>query len=179
MVKMPIAHRVVRGSVFTDIIVQRSRKRKKTIQGFIRDGVITVHVPFGLDPAEEKTHVDKIVRRLERMTVNRHVKDDEYLRKLFEKLNMEFFGNALTVNSIRFVDNQNVINGSCTPAEKTIRISGRMLHMPSWVLEYVVIHEMAHLIYPDHSKAFWETVNRYRYTERARGFLIAKGMEKD
>jgi len=162
-----------------EVKVHRSRKRKKTIQGYLRDGVITVHVPFGLDPAEEKTEVDKIVRRLQRMTTKRNVKDDHYLMKLFEKLNMEFFHNSLTVNSIRFVDNQNVINGSCTPSDKTIRISERMIHMPAWVLEYVVIHEMAHLVHPDHSRAFWEIVNRYRYTERARGFLIAKGMERD
>lgn len=167
------------GLVPAEIIVKRSRKRRKTIQGFVKDGVITVHVPLGLDPAEEKAQVDAIARRLERMIARKHEKDDGYLRKLFEKFNREFFENRLVVNSIRFVDNQNVINGSCTPAEKTIRISDRLLHMPPWVLNYVVIHEMAHLVYPDHSRAFWNIVNRYRYTERARGYLIAKGMEKD
>ncbi len=169
----------LRCPVSVDIIVRRSRKRKKTIQGFVKDGVITVHVPFGLDPAEEKAQVDAMARKLERMVTRKHEKDDEYLRKLFDKFNRDFFNNGLALDSIRFVNNQNVINGSCTPAEKKIRISDRLIHMPPWVLNYVVIHEMAHLVYPDHSRAFWAIVNRYRYTERARGFLIAKGMEKD
>jgi len=50
--------------------------------------------------------------------------------------------------------------------------------MPSWVQDYIIIHELTHLIYPDHSKKFWETVNRYRYAERAKGYLIALGAEK-
>jgi predicted metal-dependent hydrolase len=32
---------------------------------------------------------------------------------------------------------------------------------------------------PDHSPAFWRLVDRYPLSERARGFLIAKGMEED
>lgn len=178
-IKMQFTYKVKRGPVFTDIIVKRSRKRKKTIQGYVRNGVITIQVSFGLEPAEEKTQVDKIVRRLERMVNRRQEKDEEYLRRLFEKFNREFFDRSLTVNSIIFVNNQNVINGSCTPADRTIRISDRILQMPPWVLNYVVLHEMAHLFHPDHSKAFWGIVNRYRYTERARSYLIARGMEKD
>lgn len=49
--------------------------------------------------------------------------------------------------------------------------------MPSWVQDYIIIHELTHLMYPDHSKKFWETVNRYKYAERAKGYLIALGVE--
>ncbi|HDH81753.1 MAG TPA: M48 family peptidase, partial [Thermoplasmatales archaeon] len=69
--------------------------------------------------------------------------------------------------------------GSCTPEDKKIRISDRLADMPPWVRDYVIVHELAHLIQPDHSKKFWELVNRYRYAERARGYLMAVGMESD
>jgi hypothetical protein len=45
--------------------------------------------------------------------------------------------------------------------------------MPSWVQDYIIIHELAHLLHPDHSKKFWELVDQYKYAERAKGYLIA------
>ena len=59
-------------------------------------------------------------------------------------------------------------------AEGTIRISSRVAGFPAWVLDYLLVHELAHLVVGDHSPAFWEVVNRYPKAERARGYLIAK-----
>jgi predicted metal-dependent hydrolase len=64
--------------------------------------------------------------------------------------------------------------GSCTPATRSIRISNRLAPFPSWVLDYVIVHELAHLSVPDHSRAFWTLVERFPKAERARGFLVAK-----
>lgn len=61
--------------------------------------------------------------------------------------------------------------GSCTPTEATIRLSTRLRGMPGWVLDYVLVHELAHLLEPDHSPAFWALVERYPRAERARGYL--------
>src|ERR671919_184185 len=46
-----------------------------------------------------------------------------------------------------------------------------------WVHEYVVMHELAHVEVPSPSRRFWRLVDRYPLAERARGFLIAKGLE--
>jgi hypothetical protein len=61
--------------------------------------------------------------------------------------------------------------GSCTPADGTIRVSERLREMPGWVLDYVLVHELAHLLVPGHGADFWELVGRYPRAERARGYL--------
>jgi hypothetical protein len=53
----------------------------------------------------------------------------------------------------------------------TIRISARLRGMPSWVLDYVLLHELAHLLQPRHGPQFWALLQGYPRTERARGFL--------
>jgi predicted metal-dependent hydrolase len=73
--------------------------------------------------------------------------------------------------SVRWVDNQRNRWGSCTPADGTIRLSRRLVGMPDWVIDYVLFHELAHLLVPGHGPEFWALVARYPRAERARGFL--------
>ena len=73
--------------------------------------------------------------------------------------------------SVRWVTNQNGRWGSCTPADRSIRISHRVQEMPDWVIDYVLLHELAHLIVPSHNARFWALVGRYPKAERARGYL--------
>jgi predicted metal-dependent hydrolase len=61
--------------------------------------------------------------------------------------------------------------GSCTPTDRSIRISDRLRGVPQWVLDYVLVHELAHLLIIDHRPEFWALVQRYPRSERARGFL--------
>jgi predicted metal-dependent hydrolase len=80
-------------------------------------------------------------------------------------------------DTIRWSENQQWRWGSCTPSERTIRISTRLAREPGWVLDYVIVHELAHLVVPSHNARFWATVNRYPLAERARGFLMARSLE--
>ena len=96
-----------------------------------------------------------------------------------ERINRKYFDGALTWQSIRYVSNMQRRYGSCTPGKGTIRISDRLLNMPKWVLEYVLVHELAHLVEANHGKRFWALVNRYPRAERARGYLMAVGMESE
>ena len=80
---------------------------------------------------------------------------------------------------IRWSDQMNSRWGSCTPGTGTIRISTRIGRFPDWVIDYVIVHELAHLEVADHSPAFWRLANRFPRAERAIGYLIAKTGDVD
>jgi hypothetical protein len=82
-----------------------------------------------------------------------------------------FFDGSAVPASVRWVDNQNRRWGSCTPSEGTIRLSTRLRGMPEFVVDYVLVHELAHLHEPSHDERFWALVHAYPQTERALGFL--------
>jgi hypothetical protein len=69
------------------------------------------------------------------------------------------------------VGNQGSRWGSCTPVDRTIRLSDRLQGMPGWVLDYVLVHELVHLRVPGHGADFWAEVEQFPRTERARGYL--------
>lgn len=160
-----------------EVKVIRSQKRKKTIQAKIIGETLVIHLPAGMHSEDEKKTIEKMKVKIEKKKQKKQINENDYLNNRFTEFNNMYFQGKLKVNSIEFVTNQKKSNGSCTPAKCTIRISHKLLEMPEWVLDYVIMHEMTHLVHPNHSKQFWEKVGEYEFTERARGFLIAKGME--
>lgn len=75
---------------------------------------------------------------------------------------------ALPYNSISIKD-QSTRWGSCS-SKKNLNFSWRLIMTPPQVLEYVVIHELAHLKHLNHSKNFWLFVEKYdpEYREHRR-----------
>ena len=76
---------------------------------------------------------------------------------------------------VRWVSNQTRRWGSCSPTQGRIRISDRLRGVPRWVGDYVLLHELVHLVEPTHSARFWDLVSAYPEADRARGFL--EGLE--
>jgi predicted metal-dependent hydrolase len=162
-----------------NVRIVRSARRTRTISARQEGDTMVLYLPTGLSPEEEQRWVDRMREKLERTKARQTLNSDDALRERADSLNREYFDGKLAVAEIRFVTNQNHRFGSCTPSTATIRVSHRLSDMPSWVLDYVIVHELAHLIQPNHSARFWKLVNRYKLTERARGFLMARGMEED
>jgi predicted metal-dependent hydrolase len=159
------------------IEIIRSHNRVKTASARMVDGTLVVRMPAHISPEEERRLLDKLVPRVIKAE-RRHSPDRlPDLKRRAAELNRRYFGGRLKVREIRWVSNQGKRHGSCTPSNATIRISDRMGSMPLWVLDYVIVHELAHLIEGNHSPAFWDLVYRYPLTERARGYLIAVHLE--
>ncbi len=153
-----------------EVEIRRSRRRRKSVQAY-RDGArIVVLMPAGLTRAEEQVWVDTMVAKVEGRE-RRERPDDEDLHARAVALSRRFLGGAAEPTSVRWVDNQRRRWGSCTPEDGTIRLSSRLQDLPDWVVDYVLVHELAHLLVPHHGPEFWAHVERYPRTERARGFL--------
>jgi len=164
-----------------DIRIVRSERRKKTVSARLLDErTLEVRAPVDIPEHELQRLVrqmtDKLVRRYARAQRSR---GDDGLQARAQELNRRYFAGRLKWHSIRFVGNQQQRFGSCTPAQGTIRLSDRLMNVPDFVLDYVLVHELAHLLVPNHSEAFWKLVNRYPLVERARGYLMALQLESD
>lgn len=151
--------------------VIRSPQRRKTVTATIQGGVLVVRVPEGMTRRDEEDWVQKMRERLEKRAAKRRLDTGSDLTRRAEALNRAYFGGRLRY-TIRWVTNQSTRWGSCSPSDQTIRLSHELAPLPRFVLDYVIVHELAHLIRPDHSPAFWELVHRYPQTERAIGFLM-------
>lgn len=151
--------------------VIRSSRRRKTVQARMVDGVVRVHIPAAMTRAEEERWVSEMVSRLERRRSAERIDLAQRARRLAAQ-----YGLGVPA-SIRWVDNQETRWGSCTPADRSIRISARLGREPEWVIDYVIVHELAHLSVRGHGPRFWALVERYPLAERARGFLIARGLD--
>ena len=160
--------------------IRRSARRQRTISAHWEGETLVVLVPANLSPSEEQAWVDRMVQRASKARRRAELNGDGHLQRRAQELNRRYFEGKLRWQSLRYVTNQEKSRfGSCTPSEGTIRLSHHLAAMPDWVRDYVLVHELAHLVHRDHSTRFWRLVNKYPLAERARGFLIAKGMEAD
>jgi predicted metal-dependent hydrolase len=158
------------------LVVIRSRRRRRTISARRRDGVIEVTVPAGMSLSEEARWVERMRARILRAESGL---TDEALGRRAQALSRKYLEGQLRPASVRWSEQQQSRWGSCTVDTGAIRLSARMQAFPGWVVDYVLVHELAHLRYRSHGPRFWSLVNRYPLTERARGYLIAKGGEAD
>ncbi|WP_300681942.1 M48 family metallopeptidase [Nocardioides sp.] len=155
------------------IEVRRSKRRRRTVSAY-RDGdTIIVLIPDRLSKKEEAEWVEQMVARLQRSERRKRKKpSDADLMRRARALSDSYLGGMANPESVRWVTNQRSRWGSCTPSDRAIRLSTRLQPMPSWVIDYVLIHELAHLLEPNHDTKFWAWVDRYPQAERAKGYLL-------
>ncbi len=161
-----------------EVKVIRSARRRKTISARVEGDVMVVRAPAHISEKELDEAIEKLKARIQRRQQAKELSDAD-LEQRAQELNRRYFDGKLRWRSIRWVTNQNKRFGSCTPSQGTIRISHRLAAMPAWVLDYVIVHELAHLVESNHGPRFWVLVNRYPRTERARGYLMAVGLENE
>ena len=160
-----------------EIQITRSQRRRKTVSARMKNSVMKVNAPANIDEERLREIVERFRTKFERKNRIAELREKEDLAEIAAKLNKRYFNGRIQVNSIKYVTNQKSRFGSCNYRRKTIRISHRLANMPVWVRDYVIIHEMAHILEPNHGKSFYDLISVYPLAERSRGFLLAKGFE--
>ena len=153
-----------------DVEVRRSARRRRTVSAYREAGRTIVLLPARMTKAEEAHWVATMVERLDRSDRRRRPSDVQLLGRA-ETLSRTYLAGRARPSSVRWVDNQHGRWGSCTPADGTIRLSRRLEGMPGFVVDYVLLHELAHLLAPGHGPDFWTLLEGYPRLERARGYL--------
>ncbi|MDD1061209.1 M48 family metallopeptidase [Streptomyces cocklensis] len=165
-----LASQPARGHRTSAVEVRRSARRRQTVSAY-RDGDRTVVlIPARMSAAEEQRWVAVMLEKLAAQESRRMPGDDELAARA-ERLSEQYLTGRAVPDTVRWVTNQNSRWGSCTPSEGSIRLSHRLQGMPEYVIDYVLLHELAHLLVPGHGPAFWKLLECYPRTERARGFL--------
>lgn len=160
----------VQPSAPAGVEVRRSARRRRTVSAHRENGVTVVLIPARMSRADERHWVDVMVRRLDGQDRSRRPSDAVLLERA-EELSRAHLDGRATPTSVRWVSNQGARWGSCTPADGSIRLSDRLRGMPRWVIDYVLFHELVHLLVVGHTPEFWELVGRIPRADRARGYL--------
>jgi predicted metal-dependent hydrolase len=155
--------------------VRRSTRRRRTVSAY-RDGErIVVLVPHRFSRAEEAKWVADMVAAVQAREARARRRgpraDDTALQRRAGQLAASYLPAAVLPVTIRWVSTMRSRWASCTPVDRHIRLSTRLREMPTWVLDYVIVHELAHVLVAGHGSDFWALVSRYPATERARGYL--------
>jgi hypothetical protein len=137
-----------------------------------------VAIPASFSRAQEREWVHRMLEKLRlqgargaRGSGRRRPRSDADLAAHAAELSAKYLGGRAVPSSVRWVTNQNSRWGSATPSEGTIRLSAKLQPMPQWVIDYVLLHELAHLLVAGHDAAFWRLLAAYPETERAKAFL--------
>jgi predicted metal-dependent hydrolase len=158
------------------VTIRRDKRLKKSARWQREpDGSILLRVPYRYPKSSLPGLLDSIQTQLGRQKKRARRRTDADLQTRAEYLNQTCFGGRVKWEAIRWVKPMKTRLGSCTnggPTNGHIRISEEIKAWPQWVVDYIIAHEMAHRLHPDHSPAFWHTLQKaYPKTEQARGFV--------
>jgi predicted metal-dependent hydrolase len=153
--------------------VIRSARRTRTSSARLVGETLEIRLPGWMSAADEDRWVEEWSRRFRRKLSTERIDLDERAALLARRYDLP------RPRAIRWVDGMRTRWGSCTPGDGTVRLSSNLARYPDWVIDYVIVHELAHLREAGHSPAFWRLVGRYPKAERARGYLMAKSGSDD
>jgi Zn-dependent protease with chaperone function len=142
-----------------EVEIRASAKRKKTGTAHWAGSRIVVQIPVSLKGKARTQFVDDLVNRL--ITQRPQIAAGDVALEERARVLAELYNDGIMASSVRWVSNQKSRWASCSPDTKEIRVSSRLTQCPEWVIDCVLVHELAHLQEADHGPEFYELANRH------------------
>lgn len=156
--------------------VRRSTKRRKTIEAYRKGDTIIVAIPARMSKREEERVVAEMVSKLGKDDLR--LTSTELMARALE-LNTLYLGNKATPSSVEWSSRMERIWGSCTIEDRAIRLSNRLDDAPRYALDYILLHELVHLIVAGHGPDFKALLSVYPQLDRAEGYLEGRQIRLD
>ena len=113
--------------------------------------VIHLLYPFNLIETNRKAYIDKGMKKILK---------NNTLVLLKEKV--PYWSKATNISYKQFKVNDATSKfGSCIPSTKIMHFSSRLIMLPEDKIDAIVVHELCHIVYPNHSKDFYNLVRKY------------------
>ncbi len=159
------------------VSIKRSARKSSGLE--VRTtGEVLARVPNGLSDAKIKefieNHKDWIIRKVLQMSEKKDERQEiripswekltlQERRAIKEKISVRVvhYSQKMNVSYGRItIRNQKTRWGSCS-SKGNLNFNYRLFYLPEELLDYVVVHELAHRRYMNHSRQFWQEVSRY------------------
>lgn len=164
-----------------NVEVRRSDRRKRSVSAHREGDLIVVTVPARMSQRLAAEYATELVEKLQSREPAVLSDVDLLSRALW--LRLEFLPEAPEPLAVSWSERQKQQWGSCTPLDRTIRLSARLMRAPQYVIDYVLVHELAHLLHSNHGAAFRALESRFPDLGRAEAFLAGadfiSGTESD
>jgi predicted metal-dependent hydrolase len=153
-----------------EIVVIRSKRRKKNISAYRQGGQIVVSIPARMSKADERSIVPEMVERIRSAEADRTPSESILIERtvaLIQAYAPEITERPASIDWRQMRERW----GSCTGIDRTIRISDRLRFAPAYVQDYVLFHEAIHLRFFDHGPDFQRILAAYPDGEKAQAYL--------
>ena len=155
-----------------NVEVRRSNKRRRTVSAAREGNKTVLNVPQRMSITEIEEIARNLINRMNERDPRAYFSDDELFKRAQELSATYLFAKA-DPKSVAWSTRLTSTWGICTPLEGEIRITSRLQGMPQYVLDYVLLHELVHLVINDHSKDFESMMRTFEKKEKAEGYLDA------
>lgn len=141
-----------------EMLSKKVKQKEKEEQFFLfgkKYDIIIVPTLDNIEFSEDKIYV-KDTKALNKWLT-------KYILKVYQsrlKINYDLFNEEIPYPTLKIRD-MKTRWGVCNKKNKTVTLNKRLINYDIDKLDYVIIHELCHFVYFDHSRNFWSLVNKY------------------